>query len=336
MGRREPDEPNYRGRGTILMLVVLLCSSSASSSPKESRTLAVREAIRAGLEIDARVRLVSGHRETPGLSAEQLRATVADNDESILDCALFATRRAGPIDTSIRARIQVSADGVVDEFSFVGEPPEELAACLAQKLRAASFPSGIGPTQGTLRLDFDSSQVVPAIAAAFQDAQRERDEHSSHFIDVLWPVANTKVTSGFGRRPDPFGAQYKFHGGVDLRAKMGQEVMAVAAGRIHYAGWRTLRGKEVVVEHRDGFQSGYGHLSKIVVRPGQWVSAGDVLGEAGTTGVSTWPHLHFEITVNGKRIDPIKVLGKRIDVRALTKTKTGKKKKRKARARPAP
>lgn len=317
------------------MLVVLLCASSASTSPKESRTLAVREAIRAGLRIDARVRLVSGHGETPGLSAEQLRATVAGDDESILDCALVSTRRGGPIDTSVRAKIRVSAEGVVDELSFVGEPPKELGACLAETLRAKSFPQGAGSTQGTLRIDFDSSQVVPAIAAAFQDAQRERNEHSSHVIDILWPVANTKVTSGFGRRPDPFGARYKFHGGVDLRAKMGQEVMAVAAGRVHYAGWRTLRGKEVVVEHRDGFRSGYGHLSKIVVRPGQWVSAGDVLGEAGTTGVSTWPHLHFEITVNGKNIDPIKVLGKRIDVQALTRPKTGKK-RRKASTKRAP
>ena len=113
-----------------------------------------------------------------------------------------------------------------------------------------------------------------------------------------------KVNSEFGYRSDPFRSRFGFHSGIDIDAKYGEPVVATADGVVTKAGWHHSYGKTVIVDHEDGFETLYGHLSAINVKKGQTITVGEVIGKAGSTGRSTGTHLHYEIVKNGKRIDP--------------------------------
>jgi len=122
---------------------------------------------------------------------------------------------------------------------------------------------------------------------------------------LAWP-ARGSLTSGFGLRRHPLFGIARMHQGVDIAAPWGTPVWAAAAGTVVYAGWFGGYGKLVVVDHGGGVATLYGHLSSIAVSPGDRVAAGDVLGRVGSTGYSTGPHLHFEIRVDGRPVDPLR------------------------------
>ncbi len=115
-----------------------------------------------------------------------------------------------------------------------------------------------------------------------------------------------RITSGFGWRRDPFTGRRAFHYGVDISAPVGFPVRAAASGIVVYAGWYGGYGNVVIIKHNMGYSTVYGHLSAIVVNPGQVVRKGQVIGAVGNTGRSTGPHLHFEIRKNGRAINPLK------------------------------
>ena len=111
-------------------------------------------------------------------------------------------------------------------------------------------------------------------------------------------------TSSFGWRRDPFDGQLTFHRGVDIAAAYGTEVPAAAGGRVALAESSPSYGNTVVVEHASGARLRYAHLSSILVQPGETVRQGQVLGRVGSTGRATGPHLHFELLIEGERVDP--------------------------------
>jgi murein DD-endopeptidase MepM/ murein hydrolase activator NlpD len=113
-----------------------------------------------------------------------------------------------------------------------------------------------------------------------------------------------KINSGFGYRKDPFRSSIGFHSGVDIDAKFGDPVVATADGVVKKTGWQGSYGKTVVLQHEEGFETIYGHLSKITVKEGQKVKVGEVIGKAGNTGRSTGTHLHYEVIKDGKRVNP--------------------------------
>lgn len=130
------------------------------------------------------------------------------------------------------------------------------------------------------------------------------------FKGFLWPVKTKSVTSGYGWRKDPFYGESQFHQGIDVRANY-EWVRASKYGRVSYAGWLGGYGKVVVVTHPGGEKTLYGHLSKIVVREGQYVKQGQIIAKSGNTGNSTGPHLHFEIIRKGQHINPYAELKKK-------------------------
>ncbi len=130
------------------------------------------------------------------------------------------------------------------------------------------------------------------------------------FKGFLWPVKTKSVTSGYGWRKDPFYGENQFHQGIDVRAHY-EWVRASKYGRVSYAGWLGGYGKVVVVTHPGGDKTLYGHLSKIVVREGQYVKQGQIIAKSGNTGNSTGPHLHFEIIRKGQHINPYAELKKK-------------------------
>ncbi|MEJ2904585.1 M23 family metallopeptidase [Pedobacter panaciterrae] len=113
------------------------------------------------------------------------------------------------------------------------------------------------------------------------------------------------ITSGYGHRENPFtGENVETHKGLDFRGKRGEIVKSTASGRVTYAGRRGGYGNCIVINHGNGFETYYGHLSRILITEGTQVKAGDNIGKIGSTGRSTGPHLHYEIHKNGKIINP--------------------------------
>ncbi len=116
------------------------------------------------------------------------------------------------------------------------------------------------------------------------------------------------INSGYGYRKDPFNSKSAFHPGIDIDAKFRQPVKATADGIVKKAGWYHSYGKSVIIDHKLGYETLYGHLSIIKVKKGQTVRSGDIIGLAGSTGRSSGTHLHYEIINNGKRKNPQKYL----------------------------
>jgi murein DD-endopeptidase MepM/ murein hydrolase activator NlpD len=112
------------------------------------------------------------------------------------------------------------------------------------------------------------------------------------------------VTSAYGWRRDPFTGASQFHKGIDVAQAYGQDVQAAAAGRVVLAGDRGAYGIMIVVEHGQGQQTRYAHLSAVGVKPGDRVDAGQVIGKTGDSGRATGPHLHFEVVTDGQAVDP--------------------------------
>ncbi|MBR5153218.1 MAG: peptidoglycan DD-metalloendopeptidase family protein [Alphaproteobacteria bacterium] len=122
----------------------------------------------------------------------------------------------------------------------------------------------------------------------------------------LGKPVNSRITSNYGTRKDPFTGKPKQHRGIDFSGKIGTELMAVAPGRVVSAGERVGYGTTVEIDHGLGFTTLYAHLSQILVSRGDWVRPGTVIGLAGSSGRSTGPHLHYEIRYKGAPFDPTK------------------------------
>ncbi len=119
-----------------------------------------------------------------------------------------------------------------------------------------------------------------------------------------FPSESYNVTSNFGEREHPIYGKADFHNGIDIALPLGSDVTASWPGTVIKTGNDEIYGEYVIVEHSSGFFTKYCHLSKITVGEKALVKAGEKLGEAGSTGLSTGSHLHFEVTVDGKNIDP--------------------------------
>ncbi len=122
------------------------------------------------------------------------------------------------------------------------------------------------------------------------------------------PISGGRQSSGFGRRKSPTKGASSYHKGIDWATPTGTAVMASSAGTVVRAGWGSGYGYVVYINHADGRQTRYGHLSKVLVSPGQTVSQGQKIALSGNTGVSTGPHVHFEILINGSQVNPLKYL----------------------------
>ena len=121
---------------------------------------------------------------------------------------------------------------------------------------------------------------------------------------LAWPVAGA-LTSGFGTRVHPVTGQTRLHAGIDIGAGSGTRVTAAAAGVVAFAGLAGAYGNLVIVEHSDATRTYYAHMSSIDVQSGQAVRAGQGVGAVGSTGLSSGPHLHFEVRVAGEPRDPL-------------------------------
>jgi murein DD-endopeptidase MepM/ murein hydrolase activator NlpD len=116
------------------------------------------------------------------------------------------------------------------------------------------------------------------------------------------------ITSKFGYRKSPFTGKRTFHSGLDISNKTGTKIIATANGKISYAAPKAHFGKLVIIDHGYGRVTKYGHLQKILVKPGQAIKRGDVIALLGNTGKSTGPHVHYEVRINGVPANPLKYI----------------------------
>jgi murein DD-endopeptidase MepM/ murein hydrolase activator NlpD len=159
-------------------------------------------------------------------------------------------------------------------------------------------------TFGTLR------DLLGRLTSRLELAQVDLD-HRAELLGAtpsIWP-AHGALSATFGVREDPFdGSKTELHTGIDISADRGAPVYATADGTVDSAGWNGDYGNMVVISHRFGLVTRYAHLSAFSVHPGERVQRGEVIGQIGSTGRTTGPHLHYELLVNGQLTNPLTLL----------------------------
>lgn len=127
-------------------------------------------------------------------------------------------------------------------------------------------------------------------------------------LPLAAPLGRYRIASRFGRRRDPINKKWARHEGVDLSGKLRSPVMAPAPGKVIFAGWKGRYGRLVTIDHGLGIRTRYGHLRRIQVKRGQKVRFGEMIGQLGNSGRSTGAHLHYEILIDGKPVNPAKFM----------------------------
>ena len=127
-------------------------------------------------------------------------------------------------------------------------------------------------------------------------------------MPLIPPVDNYSIASAYGRRTDPFTKKHAVHSGVDLAGRRNSAVRATAPGKVVFAGWKGNYGRFVEIDHGNGFKSRYGHLSKTLVKKGQYVGHRAKIGLLGSTGRSTGPHVHYEVWFEKRALNPMKFI----------------------------
>jgi murein DD-endopeptidase MepM/ murein hydrolase activator NlpD len=168
-------------------------------------------------------------------------------------------------------------------------------------LKARGIRSSVKGAQGG---ETDNDIVSTAEISDFYDGYLNRIIYDISYTPLGLPYPGS-VTSTFGHRENPFGGEgIETHKGLDIAGPMGAPVKAMAKGEVAFAGTKGGFGNCIVLKHGNGFETLYGHLSKIIVHIGDKIDIGQQIGNIGSTGRSTGPHLHYEVHQNGQKIDP--------------------------------
>lgn len=200
------------------------------------------------------------------------------------------------------------------EPTFTGDPNDaEVISTFEDQIRA----EGIDESDRNLMLDgkiqnSTRARIVPNSPITEVSTITPNNVVSKTFIasentSFQMPVSG-RISSGFGTRFHPIDKKMKFHAGLDLAVPTGTRINSTADGVVKFAGWRGGYGNLIIIQHADGRESRYGHLSKIQVTEGEKISGGQQIALSGSTGKSTGPHLHFEIRENGEVVNPLKFL----------------------------
>jgi murein DD-endopeptidase MepM/ murein hydrolase activator NlpD len=227
--------------------------------------------------------------------------------------------------------VDVELDGVVRTAAPAGErfwlivgvpvdaaPGPRTLRAVARTETGAIFGTGVAPLRFVpverpvdyLDLTDEQSSVLTDEAARTELAMRAAQfsqfdsvkRWTGRFFQPLFGLQTTAFGQGRSINGGPVGG---FHSGMDIAADFGDPVRASAPGRVSWVGEMPIRGRSIIIDHGAGVKSGYHHLNGAFVTVGTTVATGDVIGAAGSTGLSTGPHLHWEVTVWGVNVDPL-------------------------------
>jgi len=224
--------------------------------------------------------------------------------------------------TEMRNRIK----NIDQEMNNIARQDDELRTVLGLKELSADVREvGIGGSN--YKYDFtdqvsgfdessELSEQLTALAKLEREIKLEMNSYQSllhtfkskkdslDYLPALRPILKGVISSGFGNRLHPVFKVYRHHEGLDFSSKIGTPIYATADGVVRFVGEIGGYGKMVIIDHKYGFETRYGHMNKWVVRKGQRVKRGEKIGEVGNTGISTAPHLHYEVRFKGKPVNP--------------------------------
>jgi murein DD-endopeptidase MepM/ murein hydrolase activator NlpD len=188
-----------------------------------------------------------------------------------------------------------------DMATAVAATPSATSGVAAPSALSVATPIRPAPWAELDLLDRTVNEEGPRVRALEQSVRRAGDLIQA--LPLRWPVRGP-IKSSYGLRQSPWTGRPEQHDGVDIGSSPGTPIAAPAAGKVVRAGSGPDFGRHVVIDHGNGVRSLYGHMKQLDVKAGQEVDQGQVIGLVGSSGKSTGPHLHYEVSVNGKPVDP--------------------------------
>lgn len=263
----------YMLTGILFGIVFFILFFSFFPSPREKQVVRERDALKSQYELLSR-------------QIEQMQVVVTDlqqRDDNLYR-VLF---QAEPIPMSVR----LGAAGRLQYYDSV--------MLMTNSQLAADITRKVDLLERELYVQAKSYEDILGLAKT-REVRMEN-------IPAIQPVLNkdlTRVASGYGYRMDPVYHTPRFHAGMDFTSPVGTDVYATGNGKVEFVGWKQGYGNTVIVSHGFDYKTLYAHLSKTLVHMGQRVNRGDVIALVGNTGKSTGPHLHYEVRLKDKPVDP--------------------------------
>ncbi|MEO0412649.1 MAG: M23 family metallopeptidase [Pseudomonadota bacterium] len=240
------------------------------------------------------------------LKEAQLRlGRIDDRDPQVHFESVFALleKRQTAFASALLDKAQQETDDILSLLSDLGVNPDSFI----RKTTGAALGVG-GPEIALVSLTDETNEDDPLTALAQDWSMLKSLRENILSVPATPPLDKFYISSNYGKRRDPFTKRWAHHSGTDLAAWYGTPVKATAAGKVTYAGYKAGYGRVVEIDHGNGFVTRYGHLRKVVVKKEQDVTIGAKLGETGSTGRSTGPHVHYEVWFDGKTLDPAKFI----------------------------
>lgn len=209
------------------------------------------------------------------------------------------------------SELQIAKDEQEDEFIRLGEKKDELQdqVVMAQNM-LSEIEDSIEDYQALLAEEEAQRLEIEALIEEMTNEIERQKSLANGTGSFLWPSPSSSiVTSQFGTRYHPVYETYTTHYGVDIGAPYGSEVIASDSGTVVTATYNSSYGYYVVINHGNGYSTLYAHMSELIVYAGQNVAQGEIIGYSGSTGVSTGPHLHFEVRTGATCINPLDFFG---------------------------
>ncbi|HXF90224.1 MAG TPA: M23 family metallopeptidase [Xanthobacteraceae bacterium] len=296
-------------------------TSSMIGLPDLTATGSIRAAPLRGPQTEATTPKASPISDTVIFTAPPDREARLESRVPQLPAVRRAAAAAGNSIEARLARLQDALDRIEARQISVLNAIEDSYDSKAKRLRSVLVDLGIDPGRAPSAGAAVGGPFVPAPVADSGAFERqlyrigiarthvERLMRTLNNVPVRKPInGDIDLSSGFGLRMDPFVRAMAMHTGVDFRSNTGDPVRATANGTVTVAGWNGGYGKMVEIDHGNGISTRYGHLSEILVKPGQSVRGGQLVGRVGSTGRSTGPHLHYETRIEGEAVNPQKFL----------------------------
>lgn len=287
--------------GLFGVLVVFAVSGFVATSGSLSRNGTCSELLDENLSLKARLKEIEGKLDQVDRELRRLRLY----DTQLQDLPADGIPGFGPLEddeASAAAWLGYDLTGPPpgDELEAMGEPMGEAGLV---SLSAADWGDALyARTESTLA---DMQLAETELGDLVESAEQWRTIRAA--MPSEWPLDGV-LTSGFGYRRSPINHTWKFHRGLDIYAPMGTAIMAPASGLIIAAEWNQGYGQMIEIDHGFGVVTRYAHQSRLFVHPGDEVVRGQVISTVGMTGQTTGPHLHYEVMVDGRPVDPLEYL----------------------------
>ena len=293
-------------------------ASLASFQDEKARVATAQERLEAyGNDLDRVVDDLEARQDALDAMSEMLPADVRNIDTNVTDSSDEAAKtvdKVGAMFPQARGLAEIEARqlALVERLTRFADWRSKRAEAAPRKLnldpaamaRNIERQSGVGGPLELLATSADGSLDPRFERLGLSLTRMNALERALEGVPQVVPASIDKITSGFGYRRDPFTSRAAMHKGIDFKGAVGSPIFAAAKGEVQFAGWASGYGKSVEIRHENGLVTRYAHLSRIDVKTGQQVDAGETLGGLGSTGRSTGPHLHFEVRINNRAINP--------------------------------